>query len=84
MEGDGANVPERREISRDEYGFLKFIGFTRYDYSKEALLSEVSGTLGEVPFEWEKKLFSLSPEKRKLVIEKLIEIKSLEDLDAYL
>ena len=55
---------KRREISSDKFGFLKFIGFTRYDYSKEALLSEVSRTLGEVPFEW-KRNYSVFHRRRR-------------------
>ncbi len=35
---------DKKEISDEEYGFLKYIGFARYDYSKEALLSELAKT----------------------------------------
>ncbi len=75
---------EIKEIPDEKYGFLKYIGFTRYDYSREAVHSEVLETLGEIPWEYETKVYNLSENKRKNLIKNIAKIKELHDLDCYL
>lgn len=54
------------------------------DYRKNGFVSEVKTILGEIPWEYEKKLYNLSPEKRKYLLERVNGVKSLKDLDNYL
>lgn len=76
--------PKISEVSDKQYGYLKFINTFRYDYSQQALLTDVSTILGELPWEYEKKVYRLSKDKRKCLFNQLEELNTLQDLEIFL
>ncbi len=72
---------DKTEVENSTFGHFKYIGFTRYCFTREALVAEISKNLGGIPWDYEKKIFSLDLDKRKQLFSKISEIKSIQGLD---